>query len=177
SDHAAAEIAVRDAGVRPLVGERRAVAVAAAAGVEVPVELDEPARARLAVEAVDVLRREQETVADPFLEPRQRQVPGVRRDAAGAVAALGVEPPHERRVATEALRGRDLLDAVSLPQPAGAAERGNPRLRGHPGSGEDEHPRVRIDRQGPHGSAACTSGMGIANPDPSRYTQRSLARP
>ena len=60
--------------------------------------LDDALAAGGAMQAVDVLRDEQEAIAEALLERDQRVVAGVRRDAGHAGAALRVELPHERRV-------------------------------------------------------------------------------
>ena len=78
--------------------------------------------------------------------------PGARQREAGEriVSRIGPAAPHElpapavpfpdeARVTPERFRGREFLRAVRPPEAALATERGHPRLRAHPRSGEHEH--------------------------------------
>jgi hypothetical protein len=56
----------------------------------------------------------------------------------GVAAALGVEVPDEFGVGGPGFRGRNLLDAVAVPEAAGAAEGGEAAFGGDAGSGQDE---------------------------------------
>ena len=90
------------------------------------------------VEIVDVLSDEQEA-ARPFgIEPRQRDMRGIGRDLRQRGAARVVEGLDQHRIARERLRCRDILDAVPLPQPVGAAERRHAALGGDAGAGQDD---------------------------------------
>ena len=121
-----------------VVGEGLALAQRAAGLEEAPVHLDEADAARAAVEAVHVLRDEQEAVAQAGLRRGERQVAGVRLDGLRLPPPLGVEAPDEPGVLGEPLGGRHLLDRVALPEAVRVAEGGDAALGGDAGPGQDE---------------------------------------
>jgi threonine aldolase len=90
-------------------------------------------------------------LAEALLDLRDRAMAGVRDDAGHVGAALGVELPHEQRIAREALRRRHVLDGVALPQAVRVAERRHAALRRDAGAGEDEEERLGVE-QARHGS-------------------------
>ena len=92
------------------------------------------------VEAVHVLRRQEEVAAargDDLLQLRERVVAGVRLHVLHYGAAVGVPALHERRVFEEGADVRQLFGLEPLPEPVGVAERRHAALGGDAGAGED----------------------------------------
>ena len=99
-------------------------------------QLDDALAAGALVQAVDVLRGEQEG-GDAALERRERVVAGIGRDAADHLAAHRVPVPHALRIARERARRGELARVELRPQaPLRIAERRHAGLGGHAGAGE-----------------------------------------
>ena len=97
--------------------------------------VQQPPRPSTFVQIVDVLRDDQQ-FARPFsIEPRQREMSGVRLDLAQPRATGIVELMHQRRIALVGLRGRNILDSVPFPQAVGGAKRRQSALRADPRAG------------------------------------------
>jgi len=114
------------------------------------VHLHDAPAPRPLVEAVHVLGRQQEAVAQALLECGERPVRRVRRGRLGLRAALRVEAPDERGVGGEAPRRGDALHRLAVPQPARAAKRGQPRLGGNARACHDQDAGVLVDDRALH---------------------------
>ena len=125
--------------------ERRAVTARAARLPDVAVKLDDALAPGRDMEAVDVLGREQEAIAELVLERGEGAMARVRLAGGHVGAALRVEAPDERRVLREAVERSDVLEAVRPPEPARIAERRDPALGRDAGAGQDEHERVIVE--------------------------------
>ena len=152
----------RSAEVLAVVGEGLALAQRAAGLEEAPVHLDEAEAPRAAVEAVHVLRDEQEAVAQAGLRRGERLVAGVRLDGLRLPPPLGVEAPDELGVLGEPLGGRHLLDRVALPEAVRVAEGGDAALGGDAGPGQDQQLRVVVDPQSHRGMLALSGAGGTS---------------
>ena len=97
------------------------------------------------VQVVDVLGDHEQVVAELALEAGERIVRGVRHGLRHGVPAQVVEALHRVGVAGERLGGRDVLDAVPLPQPAGVAEGGHAALGRDAGAGEHDESHASIE--------------------------------
>ena len=122
-----------DAPVVALVITRRA-----AEAPDRAVQLDDPAAPRGGMQAVDVLRGQQE-LRCPLLQRDEGLVSGVGAQGRDGLPAPGVPLPDEMRIAGEGFRSGQVLRAVLPPQAARSAERGHAALRGDP------RPRERDD--------------------------------
>ena len=85
-------------------------------------------RAGPLVQVVDVLGDDEQVVAEHGLEPREGEMRRVRLGERHGVASRVVEVLHGVGIALERLGGRDVFDAMALPQPAGVAKRGHSAL-------------------------------------------------
>ena len=100
--------------------------------------VQQPFRPGALVQIVDVLR-DQQQLARPFgVEPRQRNVRGIRLDRPQLRPPRIVEGMDQRRIALKSLGRRDILDAMSLPQTIGPTEGRETAFGRYAGAGQDD---------------------------------------
>lgn len=117
-------------------------------GAELAVHVEQPLRAGALVEIVDVLGDDQQVARPCGIQPRERAVGGVRLHLLQPRPPRVVESVDQGRVAPERLRRRHVLDAVSFPEPVGAAEGGEAALGRDAGAGQD-HDVPDVAHRGP----------------------------
>ena len=106
--------------------------------------VDEAAAAGPLVQIVDVLRHDEQVVAQLVLQPGERVMRGVGDDGCQGPASRVVEAEHQLGVGLVALRRRDAVDGVSLPQSVGGAEGRHSALGGDAGTGQHDDPHGTI---------------------------------
>lgn len=192
--------------VERFVHERlgRAPWVLAAALRELAVHVHDAARACRFVQPIHVLSAQEEAFSQVRFERRERMVRGVWPHAGRLRPALRIEAPDERRIISEALGRRDLLEAMLLPEPVRVAKGANATLGADPRAGQDEHAHVPGDSNGgthrsgilTHWSSACRAiareryelvssrrsflkalGVGVAVSAVPRSVERALSIP
>lgn len=92
-------------------------------------------RACALMQVIHILGAEVEPVAYPVLDCGESQVCCIRLGCEGVAATHGIEPPNQFRIGMPGFRGCHLVDPVTIPQAAGAAESGQPALRRNTGAG------------------------------------------
>ena len=100
--------------------------------------VEQPLRPGALVQVVDVLGDEQQLARPVGIEPRQRHVRGIRLDRAQLRPPRIVESVDQRRIAPKSLGRRDILDAMSFPQPIRPAEGREAALGRYAGAGQDD---------------------------------------
>lgn len=125
------------------------------------------------VQVVDVLRDEEQVVAEVLLEPGERPVGGVGSRPQQPRATLVVEPLHQVGVGLERLGRRDRHRVVALPQPVGVAEGRQPALRRDPRPRQHHHAHVTILPQ----ALSSTRGTATSRARASRRTGRGPRQP
>jgi len=122
-----------------VVGDGRAAALRFAAGLcEFAMHVDEARRAGALVEVVDVLRAEEEAVAEVGFELSEGVMRGIRHGGLSRGASGGVELPDKRGIAVKRFGSADVFDAVAGPESVGGTEGGQTALRADAGAREDE---------------------------------------
>lgn len=97
--------------------------------------------ARALVQVVNVLRDQQEIIAQMFFKIRQRQMRGIGIDTSAhqLPPPFIIKPVNRGGVAHEALRGGNVFDTVTFPQPVRAAKGANARFRRYPRPCQNHH--------------------------------------
>ncbi len=101
------------------------------------------------MKVIDVLRHDDQVIADRPLEPGEGAMGRIGLHACQSPAPSVVEGQHGVGVDLERLRRGDVFDAVPLPQPIGTAEGGHAALGRDAGAGEhadDLHERAGSER-------------------------------
>src|SRR5690606_12080318 len=139
---------------------------------ELAVHVQHALAAGALVQVVDVLRHEQQVVAQLRLQACERQVRVVGLHAAHLAAPGVVEALHEQGVALERLGGGHVAHVVALPQATAVAEGLDAGLRRDAGTGQDHGThasiltrpgRARVPRRV---AATCRPGsLGPAEPE------------
>ena len=119
---------------------------------EFSVHVKEADRACTLVEVVDVLRAEEEAVAEVGFELSESAVGGVGSGGLRGGSAGGVKLPDEGGIALEGFGSADVLDAMAGPEAVGGAEGGEAALGADAGAGEDEDAVGIGDGDWGHGS-------------------------
>ena len=110
-------------------------------------QVEDSLGARELVQAVDVLCGEEEALAQPLLDGRERSMPRVRSGFEELRAAAGEDAPEARGLVEQAVKRGEPL-AVRLAQAlvgGEAAEGGDAALGRCAGAGEDEQVRVVVE--------------------------------
>jgi hypothetical protein len=139
-------IAARRVNGRPIL--TAPVAARAAAPEQGAVKFERERRGRVlspgdsvrgdSVEAVDVLGDEGDVAAPRECEPCDGDVRNVRCAAGDDVPPPAVPLPDQPGIPRERFRGGEILEAMVLPQPVGAAECGDTGFGADSGAGEDQ---------------------------------------
>lgn len=120
------------------VFEGREGARVAAGFKKFAVHMDDARRARLFVEIVDVLRAEEEAIAELPAESGDGLVGGIRHGGRGDAAAHGIEIPDEAGIAAPGLRRSNVFETVVAPESAGITEGGDTAFGADASAGEEE---------------------------------------
>ncbi len=131
--------------VRGLIVEGLEVAARALGPEEAAVDFDDALGTGALMEAVHVLGDEQKPIAQALLHVGQGTMTGVRLDRLRLLPPKRIELPDELGIADEAVGRGDVLDPVLLPQAIRIAERREAALRGNPGPGQNQKPRVFLE--------------------------------
>ena len=113
---------------------------AASGGPDLAVHVDDPLRAGLLVEVVDVLGYEYQMPVPFSLEPRERKMGRVRPGVPVSCKPLAVEFQYPKGVSVKCLRRRDILDPDLTPDPALVSECAQPGLGGNACPRQDHDP-------------------------------------
>ena len=90
------------------------------------------------VQVIDILRHDQKLARPLRVEPGKRVMRCIGLDGAERRAPCVIEAVDGFGIARKRLRGAHILDAMPLPQPAGAAKGGDAAFGGNPRAGEDD---------------------------------------
>lgn len=141
-------IAARNFGrrlVRACVVKRRTTAAFAAALEELAMHVNDAARTRLFVQAVDVLGAKEQAVSQRLLEFREGDVPRIRFRICSHAAPHRIEFPHERWIALPRSWRRNFLETIIAPDSAGAAKSRDSAFSADTRAGENEDAISRGD--------------------------------
>jgi hypothetical protein len=128
-----------EARVEGVVFDRRPAAVSVTVGlVQFAVHVEKAVGAGALVEVVDVLRAEEEAVADALLKLGEGVVGGVGLGFGSVGAALGIELPDEFGIASPGVGSADIFNAIAGPEAVVGAEGGQAALSADASAGEDE---------------------------------------
>ncbi|HWC18313.1 MAG TPA: hypothetical protein VG498_14925 [Terriglobales bacterium] len=101
--------------------------------------MDNIARACLLMQIVNVLRAQENAVAEIPLELGQNKVSRIWFCRRSSTTAHGVELPDEPGIAPPSIRRSNFFYSVVTPEPVNSAESSNSALRADSSTGQNEH--------------------------------------
>jgi len=152
--------------VETRVGKRSTAASVTAALEKLSVHVDDVLRTRLLVQAVHVLRADEQAVLQRVFKFGEGEVRRIRLGFRSHAPTHGIELPHQPRIASPSLGRGDLLDPIVPPESAHAPESWDAAFRAHscPGKNEDSVSRGNCE----HGRKDTTTGGKVHGESHSR---------